>query len=432
MGIFDRLRGELIDIIEWLDDTNDTIVYRFERYNNEIKMGAQLTVRPGQMAVFVNEGQVADVFLTPGKYELSTQNLPLLSTLKGWKYGFNSPFKAEVYFFSAKVFNNIKWGTANPITMRDPELGPIRVRAFGSCSIRVSDPTQLLQDLVSTDGLFQLEEIQDHLRNVLVNGFTSWLGKAQIPLLDLAAHYGDLGERLANDLKPELHKLGIELVQILIENVSLPPKVEEALDKRSSMGLLGNMQQYTQYQAANAIETAAQNPGGGSDAMNMGLGMAMGQQMMNAMNPPGQPAPPPQPGYGAPPPPPMAGPWHLSKNGQQLGPFTVQQLTQQGLTPQTMVWKNGMANWQAAGEIPELQSALPAISPPPPPMAAPVQWYLAKDGQQVGPFSGEQLPAQGLTPSTMVWSKGMDGWQAAGEVAALGDLFNDAPPPPPL
>ncbi len=155
MGFFDSLRGQFIDIIEWIDDSNDTIAYRFERHKNEIKMGAKLTVRPGQIAVFVNEGRIADVF-QPGMYELSTQNLPILSTLMGWKYGFNSPFKAEVYFFSTKVFTNLKWGTSNPITIRDPELGPIRLKAYGNYTFRVQDPAKLLNEIVSTDGLFQV------------------------------------------------------------------------------------------------------------------------------------------------------------------------------------------------------------------------------------------------------------------------------------
>ncbi len=185
MGLFDKIRSEFIDIIEWLDDSNDTIAYRFERFQNEIKMGAQLTVRPGQKAVFVNEGQVADAF-GPGRYQLSTQNLPLLSTLQGWKFGFNSPFKAEVYFFSTRIFTNLKWGTANPVLMRDAELGPIRLRAFGSYNMRVKEPTQLLQELISTDGLFLVDEVSDQIRNMIMTAFANTLGANPVPLLDLA------------------------------------------------------------------------------------------------------------------------------------------------------------------------------------------------------------------------------------------------------
>jgi membrane protease subunit (stomatin/prohibitin family) len=184
VGLFDKISSQFIDIIEWLDSTNDTITYRFERYNNEIKMGAKLTVRPGQVAVFVNEGQVADVF-QPGMYELSTRNLPILSTLQGWKYGFNSPFKAEVYFFNTKAFTNLKWGTSNPLTIRDPELGPVRLRAYGTYNVKVADPAELLQQLVSTDGLFQVDEVSDHLRNMIVSAFATWVGRGKSPCLTL-------------------------------------------------------------------------------------------------------------------------------------------------------------------------------------------------------------------------------------------------------
>jgi membrane protease subunit (stomatin/prohibitin family) len=371
VGLFDKIRGEFIDIIEWLDPSSDTIAYRFERYNNEIKMGAKLTVRPGQKAVFVNEGQVADTF-EPGMYELATQNLPLLSTLKGWKYGFNSPFKAEVYFFSTKIFTNLKWGTANPIIIRDQELGPIRLRAFGSYNIRVADPRQLLQELVSTDGLFQVEEVSDQIRNMIMTAFATWTGTAGIPILDFAARYGELGETIRTGMQPEIQRFGLELTQLLIENISLPPEVETALDKRTSMGILGNMQQYAQFQAANAIEASANNPnGGGTPALDFGVGIAMGQQLMSAMQPTAQPiaqptAPATAQPMAAPPPPPPAIQWHLSREGQNFGPFPLNQLLQNGLTAQTYVWRSGMANWLRAAEVPEVAALLAAVPPPPP------------------------------------------------------------------
>ncbi len=367
MGLFDKIRGEFIDIIEWLDSSSDTIAYRFERYNNEIKMGAKLTVRPGQKAVFVNEGQVADTF-EPGMYELATQNLPILSTLKGWKYGFNSPFKAEVYFFSTKIFTNLKWGTANPIIIRDQELGPIRLRAFGSYNIRVADPRQLLQELVSTDGLFQVEEVSDQIRNMIMTAFATWTGTAGIPILDFAARYGELGETIRTGMQPEIQRFGLELTQLLIENISLPPEVETALDKRTSMGILGNMQQYAQFQAANAIEASANNPnGGGTPALDFGVGIAMGQQLMSAMQPIAQPmAQAAAQPMAAPPPPPPVIQWHLSREGQNFGPFPLNQLLQNGLTAQTYVWRSGMANWLRAAEVPEMAALLAAVPPPPP------------------------------------------------------------------
>jgi membrane protease subunit (stomatin/prohibitin family) len=368
VGLFDKIRSEFIDIIEWLDHSNDTIAYRFERFQNEIKMGARLIVRPGQKAVFVNEGQVADIF-EPGTHVLSTQNLPILSTLQGWKFGFNSPFKAEVYFFSTRIFTNLKWGTANPIMMRDAEMGPVRIRAFGSYNIRVADPRQMLEELVSTDGLFQVDEVNDQIRNMIMTSFANSLGASRIPLLDLAARYGEVGETIRNAMLPEVQRFGLDLTQLLIENISLPPEVEEALDKRASMGILGNMQQYAQFQAANAIEASANNPnGGGTPALDFGVGIAMGQQMMNAFSNPMQPQQPMNqaPAAAMPPPPPQAVQWHLSRNGQNFGPFPVEQLINNGLTRDTFVWRSGMAGWVAASEVPEMASILGSVPPPPP------------------------------------------------------------------
>ncbi len=365
MGLIDKIRGEFVDIIEWLDQSNDTIAYRFERYNNEIKMGAKLIVRPGQKAVFVNKGEIADSF-EPGMYELTTQNLPILSTLQGWKYGFNSPFKAEVYFFNTKIFTNLKWGTANPITVRDPELGPVRLRAFGTYNIRVHQPAQLLEQLVSTDGLFQFDEVSDQIRNMILTAFASWMGSARIPLFDFAARYGELGETIRTAMQPEIQRFGLDLTQLLIENVSLPPEVETALDKRASMGIIGNMQQYAQFQAANAIEASANNPaGGGTPALDFGVGIAMGQQLISALQTPQAAVAAPS----VPPPPPVQVQWHISRDGQNFGPFNPEQLLPNGLTAQTYVWRTGMASWQRAAEVPELAALLATLPPPPPPAA---------------------------------------------------------------
>ncbi len=376
MGLINKLRNEFIDIIEWLDSSNDTIAYRFQRHNNEIKMGAKLTVRPGQLAVFVNEGQVADVF-EPGMYELTTQNMPIMTTLNSWSYGFNSPFKAEVYFFNTKVFTNLKWGTANPITARDPELGPVRIRAFGTYHVRVQDPALLLKELISTDGLFQVDEMSDQIRNTIVTSFATWFGQARVPILDFAARYQDMGDQIRDALQPEIANFGLELTKLLVANVSLPKEVEEALDKRSSMNLLGNMQEYSQFQAANAVEASAQN-GNANPALDFGVGMAMGQQLMNNMQP-GQaqaaqrnmtqpmgapPAAPAAPGAMPPPLPTQAAEWHVAIDGQQAGPFTIDQLRSQPMKRDTLAWKAGMAGWIAAAELPEL-SVLFQDAPPP-------------------------------------------------------------------
>ncbi|MEM6717133.1 MAG: SPFH domain-containing protein [Cyanobacteria bacterium P01_D01_bin.6] len=371
MGLFEKFTSEFVDIIEWLDQSNDTIAYRFERFQNEIKMGAKLTVRPGQKAVFVNEGQVADAF-APGMYTLTTQNMPILSTLKGFPYGFNSPFKAEVYFFNTKIFTNLKWGTSNPIAVNVPDLGgTVRIRAHGTYSMRVQDPVRLLQDIVSTDGLFQTDEISDQIRNMLVSSFATWLGQSGLNFADFAANYRASGDTIRASLQSDIEEFGITLPHFLIENISLPPEVEQALDRRASINVLGNMQAYTQYQAANAIEASAENPSGGNQAVDLGVGLAMGQQIVNAMQ--GQaataaptPAPAAAPAASAPPPPmPTQTQWFITREGQNFGPFATNQLLANGLTAQSYVWCNGMSGWQQAVNLPELA---PLLTAPPPPM----------------------------------------------------------------
>ncbi|MCW2816301.1 MAG: antifreeze protein, partial [Nocardioides sp.] len=252
MGFMDSIRGEFIDIVEFLDDSRDTLVWRFPRHDNEIKNGAQLVVRPGQMAVFVNEGEIADVF-GPGTVTLETQNLPILSTLKGWKYGFDSPFKAEVYFVATRQFTDFKWGTQNPVTLRDAEFGMVRLRAFGTFSLRIVDGSKLLKELVGTDPSFRTEEVAEFLRQSIVSQFGTALAKANVPMLDLAANQQGIADQLALTLTEQLAPMGIEIPRFVIENISLPPEVEAVLDKRTSMGVLGNLDQYAKFQAATAI-----------------------------------------------------------------------------------------------------------------------------------------------------------------------------------
>ncbi len=315
MGLLDKLRGELIDIIEWTEPAgNEAIAYRFPRYHNEIKMGAKLTVREGQNCVFVNEGKIADVF-QPGMYTLETQNMPILSTLKGWKYGFNSPFKAEVYFVSTKRWTDQKWGTQNPIMLRDPEFGPVRVRAFGTYAFHVCDAGTFLKQLVATDPSFETYEITNQLRNTIVARFVDVVGQLKIPVLDLAGNYEKVAQMAHQRFASEFKEMGLELVLFYVENISLPPEVEKALDERTKMGVLGDMGKFTQYQAAQAIRDAAQNPGGiAGMGVGIGAGVQIGNQMVGAM----QNA---QAGGGAAPPPlPTAG-FFIGINGQQQGPF---------------------------------------------------------------------------------------------------------------
>lgn len=361
MGLFDALRGQFIDIIEWIDPTNDTMAYRFERHNNEIKNGAKLIVRPGQEAVFVSEGQVADEF-PPGTYTLTTQNMPLLSTLQGWKYGFNSPFKAEVYFFSTKQFTNLKWGTSNPITLRDPEIGPVRLRAYGTYNIRVAHGATLLRQLVSTDGRFETDEISESLRAFIVSQFVSWLGKSGISVYDFASKYTEIGDTMRTVLQPNFADFGLEVMQVNIENIGLPPDVEKALDRRTQMGILGDMNKYTQFQAANAIEASASNPGGGNPALDLAMGMALGNRVAANLNQtqPDVPATPPAL--------PNAAVWFVGVGGKQEGPFDLAALQSRAATGdvsrETLVWKNGMAGWAPAGQVPELVSLLATVPPP--------------------------------------------------------------------
>ena len=217
MGLWDKLGQEFIDIIEWLDPSRDTMVWRYPRYDNEIKNGAKLVVRESQIAVFVNEGEIADVF-DPGTHELRTANLPILGKLKGWKYGFESPFKAEVYFVNTRRFVDQKWGTKNPIMLRDQEFGPVRLRAFGTYAFKVNDPSAFLKEVVGTDGEFTTDEITDQLRNIIVSRFADATGESKIPVLDMAANYNELGDVLLDAIKDDMTQYGLELTKMLVEN----------------------------------------------------------------------------------------------------------------------------------------------------------------------------------------------------------------------
>lgn len=366
MSFWKKLKGELVDIIEWAEDSPDSLVWKFPRYNNEIKYGAQLIVRPAQSAVFVDQGKIADVF-RDGRYELDTKNLPLLSTILGWKYGFNSPFKADVFYVSTKRFTDLKWGTQNPVMIRDAEFGPVRLRAFGTYALQCTDPGKLVTEIAGSGAHFSVDGIVEQLRNIIVSRFTDVLGESRIPILDLAANYDELGAFLTERIGEKVGEYGLTLTSLMVENISLPPNVEEALDKRSSMGIIGDLSRYTQYQTAEAIGDAAQNPGGGmGDAMGLGAGFAMANQMAQSMNT-GAVA-------GGPPPVPGAVQYFIAAGGQQTGPFTIEQIGQQAsagaLKADTLVWKAGMAQWAKALEVPEVAS-LVARTPPPIPGASP-------------------------------------------------------------
>ncbi|MEM7319642.1 MAG: SPFH domain-containing protein [Pseudomonadota bacterium] len=380
MGIFDFLSGEFIDVIHWVDDTRDTMVWRFEREGHEIKYGAKLTVREGQSAVFVHEGQLADVF-TPGLYMLETNNMPVMTTLQHWDHGFKSPFKSEVYFVNTTRFNDLKWGTKNPIMLRDPEFGPTRIRAFGTYTVRVSDPARFLVEIVGTDGEFTMDEISFQVRNIIVQEFSRVIARSGIPVLDMAANTADLGKLIAAEVSPVLEEYGLSMPEFYIENISLPPAVEAALDKRTSMGMAGDLGKFTQYSAAEAMTAAASNPAGGGMAAGLGAGMglAMAQQMGNmggqARGPWGRSAshsaPPVQHMTPPPPPPPVEHVWHIAENGETQGPFSKARLGRMvsdgQMTRETLVWTPGQDGWKPADEVAELAQLFTILPPPPPP-----------------------------------------------------------------
>jgi len=362
MSILDFLLGEVIDVIHWVDDSRDTMVHRFEREDHAIKYGAKLTVREGQAAVFVHEGQLADVF-SPGLYMLETNNMPVLTTINHWDHGFNSPFKSEIYFVDTTRKTDLKWGTKNPIIARDPEFGPVRLRAFGSYSVKVSDPARFLVEIVGTDGEFTTDEISFQIRNIIVSRFSAALASSGIPVLDMAANTPELGALIAERIAPDLAEYGLSVPELYIENISLPESVEKALDKRTSMGLAGDLGRFTQYSQAEAMTEAAANPSGG---MGAGLGMGMGMAVGSAMQRPG-----PWGATQAPPPPPAVEKvWHVAQKGDVSGPFSRADLGQMAakgkLTRETHVWTPGQDGWLHAGELDELAQLFTVLPPPPP------------------------------------------------------------------
>jgi len=385
MGLFDRLFGEFVDVIEWTDDSSNTMVYRFERYGNEIKYGAKLIVRESQYAVFVNEGQVADV-LGPGTWELETKNLPGITTLQNWRHGFQSPFKAEVYFCSARRFTDLKWGTKQPLMLRDKEFGGLRLRAFGTYTTRIVDPLVFIREIVGTEGIFTTEEISEQLRNLITARFATIIGSADIPILDMAANQDQLGEFLTERIAPEFGEYGLELTRLLVESVSLPPAVNEALDKRTAMGMTGNLDAYLKYQAGQGLENGG---GTGNDAIGMGVGMAMGRTMAEG----------------------------VTAGSRAVG----------GAGPAPAGTTAGAASGSAAAPGPAT----------PPPLSTPARYHVALDGQASGPHElerlGQMIGTGQLKKDTLVWSPEMSDWAQAGEVAGLGSLFGEQrTTPPPL
>jgi excisionase family DNA binding protein len=287
MGLFDYLKTQFIEIIEWEDDSRDTISFRFPDQDREIKNGAQLIVRESQTAQFIYLGQFGDTY-GPGKYTLTTDNIPILSTLKGWKYGLHSPFKADLYYVNTRLFTGNKWGTANPIMLRDADFGIVRARAYGIFDFKVRDVKVFLKEVAGTDGHFRLEEFSDTMRSRIVSVFTNALAAAKVPVLDVAARYNELGTALLPLINPEVTtKYGIEIESFVVENVSVPPEVEAAIDKRSSMGAIGNLNDYIKLQMAQSLTMPGGNAAGFAGVgAGLGAGLTLGQQVAAALNQP--------------------------------------------------------------------------------------------------------------------------------------------------
>jgi membrane protease subunit (stomatin/prohibitin family) len=363
MGFFDKLKNELIDIIDWTDSSGDTLVWKFPRYENEIKMNAKLTVRESQQAVFLNEGVIADVY-QPGMYTLQTQNMPILATLKGWKYGFESPFKADVFFISTRQFVDQRWGTKNPITLNDERFGMIELRAFGSFSYRVTDGGKFIKEIAGTDGLYTTEDINGQLRSLIMTKFSNAVGNGNFPIEKFAANLEELSQLVQDKLNTDFESYGLKITKFLIENVSMPEELKKEIFDYSRLNKI-DMQKLSQFRTTQSIETAAANEGIGGAGIGLGVGLGMGNMVANNFNQAQQ-------NLNTPPPPPQPLQFFIAVNGQQTGPFGAEQITQMAqtgsLTRETLVWKAGMAAWAAAGTVGEFAPVFNTIPPPPPPV----------------------------------------------------------------
>ncbi len=361
MGIFDVFHGEFVDIIEWTQSDSDTMVYRFPRYKNEIKYGAKLTVREGQTAILVNEGKIADVF-PAGIYELKTANLPILSTLQNWHHGFESPFKAEVYFFNTTQFLDQKWGTKQALTLSDKDFGIVRLRAFGTYTLGIQDPKILLKKIVGTDGNFEISEINHQLSNSIISHFPEVLSTSGVALLQLPAHYQQLADLLKAKVEAEFSEYGLQLGRLYIENISLPKAVQKTIDEQTGMNVIGdNMNNYAKYQTAKGM---ANSDGGNMAAAGagMGMGMAMGREMAQSMtatdstvnNPVENTVPPAPPIY------------YLMLSGERKGPLPIDKVLHYLQTGEadtdTLIWRKGMTQWTTVGQCSEIDTS--AFPPP--------------------------------------------------------------------
>lgn len=447
MNLWDTLKkhagAQFLEVIDWMDSTKDTLVYRYPTFNQAITSQSKLVVREGQAVVFVSEGRLSEVF-GPGTYNLDTKNAPIMRFFQSIVYKLEEPYKGDIYFVKTGQVLENGWGTATPVMLRDAEFGPVRIRAYGIFSYKITDPATFIRQIVGTDGLFTTDEINGQLKKKLVGSLAQVIGKSKIAVLDLASNYQDLGDQLRDQINPTFaESYGIALTDFTVQNISLPEEVEKALDTRTKMGVLGNLDAYTQLKAADAIEHAAKNPGMGGLAANMGVGFGLGnqvgaqlgraQQFGGQFNPTqgmmGAPA-------AAPPPPPPMDLWHYNgPTGQaQLGTADVVARVAADPSGSHMVWKPGFAGWKTFREVPELAAALPpppVAAPPPPPMPS-TYHYNGPGGQ--GQKTLDQVVAEvAANPAGPhhVWQAGWAGWKPAAEVPEIAARLGPPGPPPP-
>lgn len=436
--------AQLLDVIDWTDDTNDTLVWRFPVFNKAITDNSKLVVREGQGAVFVSEGKLSDVF-GPGTYTLDTRNTPILAFFQSIAYNLNYPYKGDILFCSTRQFTDNGWGTANPFMMRDAEFGPVRIRAFGIYSYRITDPATFIRQIVGTDGLFTTDEINGQLKKKLVAGLASAIGQARVPVLDLAANYMDLGDQIRAELNPSFQEsYGITITDFTISNISLPEEVEKALDARTKMGVLGDLNAYTQLKTADAIDTAAANPGIGGAGIGMGVGFGMGNMMGNQMmnmggrgsfnphqglTPPQNAAPPPLPGQEV---------FHYDGPGGRSQGTAAEIAQRIAASPggKHLVWQAGWQNWMPYGEVAAIAQLVPppAAGPPPLPGALPdIRYHYSGPSGQTEKSLTEVVAILKADPDGKhhLWQSGWSGWKPAGEVAEVQEALAAASPPPP-
>lgn len=435
MGLWDQIKAQFLDVIQWLDDSNNALVWRFPVEGQAIQDGGKLVVREGQAAVFMAEGKLSDVF-GPGTYELSTRTRAIAGFFESIRYGFNMPYKGDVYFVSTRQFTDQKWGTPNPVPMRDKDLGVVRIRAFGVFAYRITDPATFLREVVGTNGWYTTEEINGQLKRKLVSALADTLGESKIPVLDLAAQYMDLGDALRQRLTGWFQEnYGVTLTDFVVENVSVPPEVEKMMDRRSSMALAGDMGAYTQFQAANAIEEAAKRPGGGGAFMEAGLGLALGGAVGSQLGKAQAQEGPfnPHAGMGPPPPPTAPSRFHYhGPSGQgEYDAAQIAQMVQANRGGQHSVWLAGWPGWKPWNEVQDVARLVP---PAPPPAPGGVLFHYSGDDGATAQLPASEVAARvkGAPGARhMVWREGFSAWTNAAEVPDIAALLGGGPPPPP-